>query len=272
MLPDYHLHTALCKHAHGDVGAFADAARARNVPEICFTDHAPNPHGYDPMHRMELAQFPKYLSMINALQDDPELPVLLGIEADYYAGCEEFLREWLPRQGFDLVLGSIHYIGEWGFDNPSELPAWDSVDVNGVWKAYFGLVEKLVDSGLFDAVGHLDLPKKFGHRPPDKVLIELAKPVLDRMARAGMGLEVNVSGLRKPVGEIYPSPLLLSMAADRGIVICFGSDAHRPEEVGESFDIALSEALESGHTEYFRIRKRVKELHPLPASPRGRSA
>ena len=30
----------------------------KGIPEICCTDHAPNPHGYDPKHRMELKQFP----------------------------------------------------------------------------------------------------------------------------------------------------------------------------------------------------------------------
>jgi histidinol-phosphatase (PHP family) len=206
------------------------------------------------------------MQMIRTLQDNQSPNVLLGIEADYYDGGVAFLREWLPRQRFDLVLGSVHYIDDWGFDNPLELRIWETADVRAVWRKYFELVGRLVGTGLFDVVGHLDLPKKFGYRPPDNALKDMAKPTLDLIASANMGIEINTSGLRKPVGEIYPSALLLSLARERDIPICFGSDSHRPEDVGTHFDRALSLALEVGYKEYFRISGREKSLIPLPES------
>lgn len=267
MLPDYHLHTALCKHAEGEVADYKTAARRQKIPEVCFTDHVPSPDGYDPAHRMELKQASSYRSMIAGLQDGEPPSVLYGIEADYYNGCNTFLREWLPGQDFDFVLGAVHYIDDWGFDNPSQRHIWDSVDVTATWQKYFELVGELADSGLFDAAAHLDLPKKFGHRPSDKELKEMAQPILDRIARAGMGIELNTSGIRKPVNEIYPSPLIVSMAFEREIPICFGSDAHSPEDVGAGFDLALKLAHEIGYTHYFKISRRIKRLMPLPETP-----
>jgi histidinol-phosphatase (PHP family) len=108
------------------------------------------------------------------------------------------------------------------------------------------------------------LPKKFGHRPPDKDLKEMVQPVLDRMAEAGMGMELNTSGLRKPVSEIYPSPVIVSLARERDIPICFGSDAHSPSEVGAGFALALALAREAGYTDYFKIRQRKRERFSLP--------
>ena len=251
-LPDYHLHTVLCKHAKGDIADYRTAAKKNGITEICFSDHCPNPDGYDPDHRMGMKQFETYRDMVSRLQDSEFLTVLFGIEADYYEGCEVFLREWLPSQGFDYVIGSVHYIEGWGFDNPSQRHVWDSVDVTATWQKYFELVGRLADSRLFDAVGHLDLPKKFGFRPPDKD------------AGADMGMELNTSGLRRPVGEIYPSPLIVSMAHEREIPICFGSDAHAPDEIGAGFGLALNLAKEAGYTQYFRIRGRTKELVALP--------
>ncbi len=262
-LPDYHIHTALCKHAKGEAGDFRVVARKLEIPEICFADHAPSADGYDPAHRMELREFSSYRQMVGALQDGEEPAVLFGIEADYYEGCEKFLGEWLPAQGFDLVLGSVHYIEGWGFDNPDQRHVWDSADVTATWQKYFELVGRLADSGLFDAVGHLDLPKKFGHRPSDKDLKDMAGPVLDRIAQADMGIELNTSGLRKPVGEIYPSPMLVSMAREREIGICFGSDAHRPEDVGADFGAALKLAREAGYTHHFKVSRRTKKVSPL---------
>jgi len=266
MLPDYHLHTVLCKHATGDVAEYRASARMLEIPEICFTDHVPSPDGYDAGYRMGMEQISSYRSMVTGLQDGEVPGVLLGIEADYYDGCETFLREWLPAQDFDFILGSVHYIDDWGFDNPVHRHIWDSVDVTNTWRKYFELVGKLADSGLFDAVGHLDLPKKFGHRPSDQDLKEIAQPVLDRIAEAGMGIEINTSGLNKPVGEIYPSSLIVSMAFERDIPICFGSDSHRPEDVGCDFDLALELARKNGYTHYFKISQRIKKRIPLPES------
>ena len=264
LLPDYHIHTTLCKHAEGNIEDYRAAAQKGGLTEICFSDHCPNPDGYDPAHRMEIKKFATYRDMVAKLQDGGSPTVLFGIEADYYEGCEIFLREWLPTQPFDFVIGSVHYIDGWGFDNPSQRHVWDSVDVSETWRKYFELVGRLADSGLFDAVGHLDLPKKFGFRPSDKTLKEMAGPVLDRIAGADMGMELNTSGLRRPVREIYPSPLFVSMARERGIPICFGSDAHAPEEIGAGFDLALTLAREAGYSQYFKIRRRIKEMVALP--------
>lgn len=266
MVPDYHLHTALCKHAEGMPAEYRDAARSLGIPEVCFTDHCPAPDGYDPAHRMSIHQFPEYRQRILELQDGGLPKVLFGIEADYYEGCEAFLEEWLPAQGFDFVIGSVHFIRDWGFDNPDDRHIWDSVDVRSTWKEYFRLIGRLADTRLFDAVGHLDLPKKFNYRPEESALKEMACPILDRVARAGMGIEINASGLRKPAGEVYPSALLLSLAKERDIPICFGSDAHRPGEVGEGLDAALEAARSAGYTHSFRIRAREKVLTPLSSA------
>jgi histidinol-phosphatase (PHP family) len=159
----------------------------------------------------------------------------------------------------------VHFIDGWGFDNPEERHIWDSVDISATLIKYFETVMRLVNTRLFDAVGHLDLPKKFGHRPPESALKEMVQPVLDRMAESGMGMELNTSGLRKPVAEIYPSLLIVSLACERDIPICFGSDAHSPGDVSADFDAALQLAWKAGYTDYFRIRQRKKERVRLPA-------
>jgi histidinol-phosphatase (PHP family) len=68
------------------------------------------------------------------------------------------------------------------------------------------------------------------------------------------------------VAEIYPSPLIVALAHERDIPICFGSDAHSPADVGAGFDAALRLAWEAGYTDYFRIRQRKMERVPLPVA------
>jgi len=267
MIPDYHIHTPLCKHAEGEFDEFLQAARQKNLPEICFTDHAPNPDNYDQEHRMKIEEFELYKEKVFSLSAASGTPsILFGVEADYYNGCERFLRKWLPRHKLDLVIGSIHYINNWGFDNPDEREVWDNVDVGNTWREYFELVGRLADTHLFDVVGHFDLPKKFGYTPGENLIKEIVQPTLAKIARAQMAIEINTSGLRKPIREIYPSVMLLGMARDHGIPICFGADAHKPDEVGYEFALALEWAKKAGYSEAVRFSARHKKSYALPAN------
>ncbi|MFC1462545.1 histidinol-phosphatase HisJ family protein [Verrucomicrobiota bacterium] len=261
---DYHVHTFLCKHAEGTPADYVAAAKARGIPEICFADHVPAPDGYDPGTRMDIGRFPEYVEMVSALRAGTDPEVLFGIEADYYEGCRTFLESWLPEQDFDLVLGSVHFIAEWGFDHPDNIAVWETVDVAETWRKYFELVGALADTGLFDILGHTDIPKKFGHRLDEKTLAELAEPALDRVATAGMAVELNTGGLRYPAGEIYPSRFLLELCRARDIPIVFGSDAHAADCVGHAFEQAVKLAADTGYTESLRFRGRKGTPVPLP--------
>ena len=263
---DYHIHTPLCKHAEGTGVEFRDAGAAKGMSEMGFADHIPDPSGFDSKHRMDVEDFPHYESMVRELQREEQPTVLFGVEADYYAGCEPYLLDWMPRYSLDYVIGSVHYIKDWNFDNPAEISVWNSVDPIQVWREYLALITRLVDSGFFDVVGHFDLPKKFGHRLPDNRLGDFIQPVLDRIARAGMAIEINTSGLRRPVKEVYPSPAILSLACQRGIPICFGSDAHRPSEVGADFAAAVAAARAAGYTRSLSFRQRRQDWRPIPDS------
>lgn len=266
---DYHVHTFLCKHAEGLPADYVAAAKARGVPEMCFADHVPAPDGYDAGNRMHIDRFPEYVETIASLRGGTAPCVLYGIEADYYEGCEEFLRSWLPEQDFDVVLGSVHFIGDWGFDHPDNLAVWDAVDITETWRKYFALLGALADTKLFDVVGHMDLPKKFGHRPDEQAILDMAQPALDRLAAAGMAVELNTGGLRYPAAEIYPSLLLLKLCRARGIPIVFGSDAHTADCVGHALEQAVKLAADAGYTHSLRFRGRKGEPVPLPGIDRS---
>ena len=260
---DYHSHTRLCKHAGGEPVEYARRAAALGIPELAATDHGPTALGHDPEHRMELAEFPEYIRMIETARAQFGDRVLFGVEADYFDGCEAFLRPWLAEPPFDLVLGSIHYLEPRTPDRPPGPVLWDVADQATVWKYYFELVGRLADTGLYDIVGHLDMLKRTGSRPRDRDLKEWAFPALDRIARAGMAIELNTSGLRHVIREIYPSPILLAWARERDIPIVFGSDAHAPDQVGYGFEEAVRLARGCGYTHAARFRRRTRTLVPL---------
>ena len=115
-----HMHTPLSKHASGNVADYRAAAAALGMSEICFTDHAPTANGLGADVTMGFPDMPRYRELVTSLHDQQKPTVLFGIEADYYEGCDKHLSGWIPAQSFDLVLGSVHFIENWAFDDPSQ--------------------------------------------------------------------------------------------------------------------------------------------------------
>jgi histidinol-phosphatase (PHP family) len=165
------------------------------------------------------------------------LPVVLGMEVDHYPGRMEVVGELLAGYPFDVLLGSVHWIGAWGFDNwfePAFAGEWDRRGVEAVWDAYTEALEELAASAACDVLAHPDLCKVLGHRPavPDEWYDRMAEAA----ARCGLAAEVSSAGLRKPVGEAYPAPTLLARFAAAGVPFTTASDAHRLDQVAECRD------------------------------------
>jgi len=178
--------------------------------------------------------------------------IMLGIEADYRPETVSEVGPLLAAYPFDYVIGSVHHLGAWGFDDPRQLDEYDRRDIDDVWVEYFQLVGDAAESGLFTILGHLDLVKKFGYRPTRTLEGELDH-LVERIAKSGVLVEINTSGLHRPVREAYPTPGILLRLRQAGVPITFGSDAHRPEEVGRDFHHALELADAAGYEHFARL-------------------
>lgn len=253
---DYHTHTLLCKHAEGMPADYADQAVRAGLPEIACTDHAPMFMSYDEEHRMHEQDYPRYREACIKAKQETDIPVLYAVEADYFPGCESMLRRWLKHEQYDFVLGSVHYLDYFDFQHPEHRTFWNPQAHSTNWKRYTELVSELAKSGLYDIVAHIDLPKKYGQHPGPEIFEQHLLPMLDAVAASRMAIEINTSGYTHPAGEAYPSLDLLRAANKRNIPIVFGSDAHRPADVGRYFEQAIDLAKQAGYTSYLKFRGR----------------
>lgn len=246
---DSHLHTPLCKHAVGTPGEYLQAAQRAGLEGLIVTDHNPMPPWFDPDFRMGLEELPFYHAALERLQaESGDFYVGIGLEADYHPGTEPFVRKLLAAYPYDYLIGSVHYIGAWPFDNPDFAADFDERDLGEIYGEYFRLVVAAARSGLYHSIGHLDLPKKFGHIPQGG-LLDLAQEALEVIAGEGLALDVNTAGWRKPVGELYPGREILARAQELGIPVVLGSDAHAPQEVGHRFAEAVQLLKSVGYTQ-----------------------
>lgn len=204
-----------------------------------------------------------YLSLFESARE-AGLSVKMGIEMDYIPGKEEEIKKFIDAYPFDYVIGSVHWIDDWGIDLAIHRYLYDERDINEAYRAYFDQVVTLAESQLFDFVGHLDLIKIFKFKPQDQGFLEAEYDrVVAALASSGTSIEISTAGLRKPVGEIYPDPLLLKKCYDAGVTIVLSSDAHEPENVGHAYSQAIELARSVGYTEIQVITQRKKETYPL---------
>jgi len=262
-LADYHTHTPLCRHAEGWPVEYARVAQERGLEEIGFADHNPMPEPFDDW-RMDLEELPRYLEAVEeARAACPQLPIRIGLEVDYLPGQEPWIEKLATLAPWDYLIGSVHYIAPgWDVDNPKFISRFEDRPVEEIWQMYWDTYEKAIWTGLFDFVGHPDLPKKFGHRPPGD-LRRFYEPSVIALAETGTAFEINTAGLRKPVGELYPHLDFLLLAREAGVPLLINSDAHAPGEVGAGYEEAVALASKAGYTSTLRFRKRERRAVPF---------
>lgn len=291
---DYHLHL----WPHGprtldatleQVAAYCRAATDAGVSEIALTEHlfrfrqadAVLGGWWDEAAESELAgpmaawwaseqggDLDRYVEVVLAAKA-AGLPVVLGLEVDYYPGRMHDVAELLSGYPFDVLLGSVHWMGTWGFDNfgvDAFVEEWDVRNIDAVWDDYTTRLEELADSGVCDVLAHPDLCKISGRRPevPDEFYDRMAEAA----ARSGMAAEVSSAGWRKPVGEAYPAPALLDRFRRAGVGVTTASDAHGIAHVAERRGDVAALLAAAGYRELAAYRQRRRRSVPVaPVAP-----
>jgi histidinol-phosphatase (PHP family) len=246
---DYHMHPQGHRHQPYTLELlqpWADACRARGLTNFALTDHDRYHPGID-------------FSVIDALREkNPDLTILAGIELDNDPVTSPAGRAWVEQHWdqLDFVLGSAHYLtGESQmFDSADQAPQFERLGVEKAYELYLAELEQMITRGHIDCLAHLDLIKIHQYRHPHHAPTAVFEPILQRIAQAGLAIEINTAGWRKPVGEQYPDYLILRRALALQIPITISSDAHSYAQVGEAYDRLIPILAEVGLTKIATYR------------------
>ncbi|GAW93065.1 histidinol-phosphatase [Calderihabitans maritimus] len=251
MLVDYHIHPDFSYDAEGTVEEYCAKAVEMGFEEICFTPH----YESDPC-RQEIDGFARVEGKLVPITSDwltpyfdavrraahrfkDHLKVKVGLEVDHIPERESDLRQVIESYPFDFVLGAVHSLDHIAISSRNEcFTYFERKEVWELWDDYFDILRDLVESGLYDAVAHLDVYKRHGLRyyPAEEICAvpPQAEKLLEAIARRGMVIEVNTSGFRQGIDQSFPSIDLIKLAADKGVkLFTLGSDAHRLKELGQ---------------------------------------
>ncbi len=253
---DLHNHTTRCNHATGTIDEYIQRAIDIGIDIYGFSEHAPM--DFDKKYRLPLSDMQAYENDVLQAKEKykGKIEIRLGYEVDWLPG---YMQPEVLNANVDYLIGSVHFIDKWSFDNPEFIGEWNDRDIDEVWRAYFEATEEMVQSNHFDIVGHLDLIKVFKYMPKANIK-DLAANLMYTIKKSGMAIEINAAGLRKPIQEIYPSGQLLEIAYSLGIPITFSSDAHSVEQVGSGYTAAKKLAAEVGYRQAVTFKNRSMEL------------
>jgi histidinol-phosphatase (PHP family) len=275
MLTDYHVHlrpdgagtTAERFLTAANAERYRTVAEERGIAELGVAEHIDRFR-----QALEIWQHPYWRE--RAVEDvdeycgwvSEETDLRLGIEADFVPGREDRIAAFLDGRPWDYVIGSVHFLRDEAVDMPGDWDVWGRGESpDRVWRRYFETLAEAARSGLYDVMAHPDLVKVWGgERPaPDGDLRRYYEPAVEAFHEAGVAVEVSTAGLRKPVGEIYPSRAFLEMVVDAGLPVALSSDAHVPDHLGYAYDRALALLAEVGIGEICVFEGRTRRTEPV---------
>ena len=256
---DFHLHTELSPDADVPIDEYARQAVERGIAEIAITDHvdfiegAPA-YGYTTFEARE-----RYVREAAERWADTGVAIRFGVELTYDRGHEDDIREHLRIHRYDFTIGSVHAYADSPYD-PRHVASWTAGKrLPEIVAPYFDEVLAAIRSELFDAIGHLDVVKRYlvPHVMPEDLAAapELYEPLLAALVETGTALEVNTSGLRQAARETYPAaPIVERYQVLGGTAVSIGSDAHRREAFTAGLDAGYGVVAAAGF-EHLAVRR-----------------
>jgi histidinol-phosphatase (PHP family) len=230
--------------------SYCEVAKSRGVRQMGITEH----DRY--LDKIDVAAFQE------AREGSLEVALRLGIEIDFVPGQEDRMDADSTALPYDYVIGSVHRVDGDEVDRATDQSVYERYETYELYAAYYRNVREAALSGRFEVIGHPDLIKIF-RRYPDRDISPLLEETADAVAESGVVVDVNAAGLRKPVGEIYPSQKFLEMFHRRGVPIILSSDAHAPEEVAAGYDRSLRLVHDVGYREVATFENRERGSLPL---------
>lgn len=255
---------------HANIHTHTTFSDGKNTPEemvqravelgfssIGISDHSET--AFESYYCMATSEYDRYRRTLRELKEryEGQIDVLLGIEQDSYspAICD----------GFDYVIGSVHYVlcgsDYSNVDKTLEIQMraienYFGGDKTEYAKRYFELVAENAIRGGFEVVGHFDLLNKFGlfsdcTETYEKIALEALDTCLSRIPY----IEMNTGAIARGYKTVYPDFFLLHRILQKGGKLVLNGDSHSAEALDCHFDASVTALKEIGFTSLWQLRK-----------------
>ena len=235
---NYHTHTNRCGHTSiASDKEYVQFAKQVGITQLGFTDHVPvsELEYQDSEQRMHISDVDEYITSIRQLQqENPNMKIICGFEAEFDPMKEQFLGELRDKVDY-MILGQ-HFV-PYGM---SKLPQKNNPEYP---IQYAEMLCRAMESGIFDIVAHPDTFMQFRDsldtEEKKNLFMQNAKIasqlICDKAKELGIPIELNFGGINKGTimqdGQLaYPHSDFWQIAAETGVSVLYGVDAHTPEQ------------------------------------------
>jgi len=209
------------------------AAIEKGLTRLGFSDHSYT--FFDESYCIPRRRIAEYADTIAALKEKyaDKIEILCGIEQDYYS--DE------PSEGYDYVIGSVHYI-KCGrkyipVDETAEILKKAARrrfngDIYALIEEYYRTVAQVVEKTGADIIGHFDLITKFNE---GGALFDESHPryiaawqsAAKKLLQSGKPFEINTGAISRGYRRApYPAMPILSFILENGGSVIVSSDSH----------------------------------------------
>ncbi len=202
-----------------------------------------------------IAKFKPHYEELNRLADTSDIKIYRGMEVDFFdypewrAGFEQAIKILKP----DYIIGASHFVEMDGeLHNVHDFSNADNVTRTRLLISYWTKLGRAAESGLFNFMAHLDLPKKTGCGT-EYYWVEEEQNVIDKLAETKTPIEINTSFYNRS-DEPYPSARILKMVAASNVPVLLSDDAHQADFVGRHFERAYDFARSCGVKKFLTCR------------------
>lgn len=265
MLNDFHIHTKFSGDSEADVDKVILSAIDKGMKYIAITDH----NDFEFENGLFELDTERYFTFMTEKKQEykNDICISVGIECGLEPKYADRINKLIDSYNFDFVIGSSHVIN--GKD-PYYKEYFSNRPVHDAMVEYLeSIIENIEIFNNFDIYGHLDYMMRYAPVSIEKKRYnyeeyeELFDKILKSLINKNKGIEINTSPLRNGLYDTNPNVQVIKKFWEYGgKIITIGSDAHKPEDVGASFDKA-SEILISTGIKHYNVFARRKPLEIL---------
>ncbi len=251
ILEDFHIHTTFCD---GDDSAeeVVLSAIEHGIKKLGFSVHAYVDFDDCCVSKEKIENYKNEIYRLRKKYKE-KVKIFCGVEMDYYSN--------MNLDGFDYVIGSVHYVkceDEYiSVDtNPQDLQKaikrYFNGDVYALCEEYYKRVGEIVDKFKVDIIGHFDLITKFSEREQlfntDNIrYIEAAQTAIEKIVKRNIPFEINTGAISRGYRTTpYPSFELAEYINKLGGRFILSSDSHNKNTLCNDFEKWESEYKKRG--------------------------
>lgn len=242
MLKDLHIHIERGEYKKEWIEKFINKAIEMNIDEINLLEHSIRIKEFHPTFEeaknynlyqakwfdgkeKQAHSLEEYKTLIDEIKSyDYPIKVNFGLEICWFEQHEDYIRDLVADNYFDYLLGSVHWIDNWTFNQRKY--QWLGRDVDKIYQRYYEMSNSLISSNIFNIIAHPDLVRCHSLYPSYD-LTNTYRELCQNAKANNVMIEMNTS---KGLGI---NDCFLNIAREEGVIFSLGSDAHSPENVGK---------------------------------------